>query len=200
MINKGRKGAYIEKIKQALNSFIRFHEINYKINIKIKNENKNETTEDEQVPKPEEVINLIFKANPRGKVSISLMAYSGIRPKVLGNYEGKDGLVLGDIEDLDIEKLEFTKKPAKINIRSSLSKTDNRYFTFLNEKGCRYFIGYLRERSNRGEKLGPNSPLLKIDSRGGYAFGYTFLRTLLVSREIRDAGFFKIRKNEGGRS
>ena len=203
MINKGRKGAYIGKIKQALNSYIRFHEINYKINIKIKNENKNETTEDEQVPKPEEVVNLIFKANPRGKVSISLMAYSGIRPEVLGSYEGKDGLVLGDIEDLDIGKLEFTKKPAKINIRSSLSKTDNRYFTFLNEKGCGYIIEYLRERSKRGEKLGPDSPLLKIDSRGGYASGYNFLRTLLVSREIRDviidAGFYKIRKDERGK-
>ena len=195
MSNRGRRGSYIGAIKKALNSYIRFNDINYKINIKIKNETKSETTEDEQVPSPEDIANLILVANPRGKVSISLMAYSGFRPEVLGSYEGTDGLVLGDLEDLNIDKLEFAKIPAKINVRSSLSKTDNRYFTFLNEKGCRYVIEYMKERINRGERLSKESSLLKIDSRGGFESGYAFPRTQLVSTEIRDviinAGFYK---------
>ena len=214
MTMKGRRGAYIGKLKHSINSFLKFNDINYRINIKIKNENKNETTEDEQVPTPEDVRNLVFKAFSRGKVSICLMAYSGLRPEVLGSYEGDDGLILSDLEDLDIDEMEFRNIPAKINVRSSLSKTDNRYFTFLNDYGCKNIIEYLQERRKGGEKLSPDSPLLKIDTRGGFTYTddkkeikerkskYKFLRTLLVSREIRDviieAGFYKTQVDAKG--
>lgn len=199
MFKKGSKGAYIEKFRQVLRSWTKFNKIDYRINLKIKNANKNETTEDEQVPKPEDVTNLIFKAGPRGRVSISLMAFSGLRPESLGNYLGDDGLVLSDLEDFDLKTLSFRKIPAKINIRSSISKADNKYFTFLNERGCNHVIDYLRKRKEAGEELGPHSPLLQIDLRGAYQYRKSgnekvkerksergFLRTALVTREIRD--------------
>lgn len=196
MFEKGNKGAYIEKFKQAIRSFTQFNDINYVIKLKIKNSNKNETTEDERVPTREELSKFLLLASPRGKVSISLMAFSGLRPESLGYFRGEDGLILNDIEDLDLKKLAFKNIPAKINIRSSISKTDNRYFTFLNEEGCKYIIDYLKMRIQDGEILTAESPLLGIDTRGAYQIngqvkerksGHRFLRTSLITREIRQA-------------
>ena len=196
MLKKGRKGAYIEKFRQVLRSWTSFNKIDYRINLKIKNANKNETTENERVPMREELSKFLLLSAPRGKVSISLMAFSGLRPESLGNYEGNDGLVLGDLEDLDIRSLTFRKMPAKLNIRSSISKADNKYFTFLNEEGCMHILDYLNKRREEREILKPESPLLQIDLRGSYKIinetkerksGHTFLRTSLITREIRDA-------------
>ena len=196
MLSKGRKGAYVEKFRQVLRSWTSFNKIDYRINLKIKNSNKNETTEDERVPMRGELSKFLLLSTPRGKVSISLMAFSGLRPESLGSYEGSDGIILSDLDDLDIKSLTFRKIPARINIRSSISKADNKYFTFLNEEGCGYVLEYLRERRNKGELLTLGSPLLQIDLRGAFKItneqkerksGYTFLRTSLITREIRDA-------------
>ncbi|MDE0525251.1 MAG: hypothetical protein OXI27_01430 [Thaumarchaeota archaeon] len=51
-------------------------------------------------------------------------------------------------------------------MRSRLSKIRKKYLTFLAEEGCRYVLGYLRERMSRGERLKPGSPLITTD------FGY----------------------------
>ena len=196
MLSKGKRGAYVEKFRQVLRSWTKFNRIDYTINLKIKNSNKNETTEDERVPMRDELSRFLLLAGPRGKVSISLMAFSGLRPESLGNYEGNDGLILSDMEDLDIRTLTFRKIPAKVNIRSSISKADNRYFTFLNEEGCGYVLEYLSKRRDSGEILTSESPLLQIDLRGAYKItnelkerksGHTFLRTALITREIRDS-------------
>ncbi len=196
MLSKGRRGAYVEKFRQVLRSWTSFNKIDYRITLKIKNSNKNETTEDERVPMRDELSKFLLLSTPRAKVSISMMAFSGLRPESLGSYEGSDGIILSDLEDLDIRSLTFRKIPAKVNIRSSISKADNKYFTFLSEEGCNYVLEYLRERKNKGEVLTPDSPLLQIDLRGAFKItnelkerksGHTFLRTSLITREIRDA-------------
>ena len=186
MIESNHKGAYIGKFKQVIRSWLMFNDIDYKIKINIPNENVNETTLDERVPTKEELAKIIRKASSRGRVSISLMAFSGLRPESLGDYEGKDGLTLKDIEDLDFNALKFTNIPAKINIRNNLSKARFRYFTFLNEEGCKYVIDYLSERKAYGEVLTEKSPLLIPDPVNA-STRWEFLRTMLVTREIREA-------------
>lgn len=186
MIASGKKGAYVGKFKQVLRSFLIFNDIDYRIRINIPNESVNETTEDERVPTSDDVARLLRKATTRGKVSVSLMAFSGFRPESLGNYEGNDGLKLSDLEDLDLETLNFKVIPARVNIRRNLSKARIKYFSFLGEEGCKYVLDYLEERKAIGEELKPESPVLIPDPANPNA-RWTHLRTMLVTREIRQA-------------
>jgi hypothetical protein len=50
-------------------------------------------------------------ASLRGRVSIALMAFSGLRPQSLGNYDGSDGIRLGDFPKAEIHPggVEFKK-------------------------------------------------------------------------------------------
>jgi len=77
-------------------------------------------------------------------------------------------------------------------VRPNLSKIRKKYFTFLAEEGCKYVLGYLRERMTRGETLKPNSPL--VTSGYGYRLkgwskldGNTtrFLTTNVISKAVR---------------
>lgn len=186
MIERGLKGAYIAKFKHVLRSWLLFNDTDYKIRINIPNENVNETTEDETVPTSDEVARILRKATSRGRVSISLMAFSGLRPEVLGSYEGNDGLTLSDIEELDVDSLTFDVMPTRINVRNNLSKARFKYFTFLGEEGCRYLLDYLQERRSAGELLTPESSLL-IPNPTNRSTKWKNLRTMLVTREIRKA-------------
>ncbi|MCW6159096.1 MAG: hypothetical protein LVQ63_06430 [Thermoplasmatales archaeon] len=80
---------------------------------------------------------MIRKASTRGRVSIALMAFSGLRPESLGNHQGNDRLRFSDFEDIKITKkgIEFEKVPAKLILRPSLSKARHQYFTFVSEEG-----------------------------------------------------------------
>lgn len=186
MISDGKKGAYVGKFRQVIRSWLVFNDIDYKIKINIPNENVNENTLNERVPTKDELSKILRMATPRGRVSIALLAFSGLRPESLGNYEGTDGLLLGDIEDLNIENVSFTHIPAKVNVRNGLSKARFRYFTFLGQEGCKYIKDYLEERRKSGEVLNRESPLLIPDASNA-STRRNFLRTLLVSREIRNA-------------
>ncbi len=155
MIGQGLKGAYVAKFKHDLRSWLLFNDIDYKIRINVPNENVNETIENERVPTSDELARILRKATSRGEVSMSLMAFSGLRPEVLGSYEGNDGLILGDIEDLDIDTLKFTVIPARINVRSNLSEARFKYFTFLGKERYRYLLDYLQERKTNGQNLKP---------------------------------------------
>jgi len=57
------------------------------------------------------------------------MAFSGLRPQVLGNYDGSDGLRLSNLLEakIDNEKklIEFTQIPTLIRVRKPLSKANH---------------------------------------------------------------------------
>ena len=158
---------------------------------KILGESRIQSTE--IVPEPAQ-LDLIFPvATVRARVSISIMAFSGVRPEVLGNIDGTDGLVLGDIPDLDIQALQFKVIPAQVIVRRALSKVRHQYFTFLNQKGCDYLLAYLKERVKEGEQLGPQTPVIKSDSRKKEAASLNkenikyFVCTQNISEEIKRA-------------
>ncbi len=97
-----------------------------------------------------------------------MIAFAGIRPQVMGLADGTDGLCLSDLQDLvlDGQNIKFSKMPARVVVRPNLSKTRNKYFTFLTEEGCKYVLGYLQQRLAKEEILKPESPLITTD------FGY----------------------------
>jgi len=103
---------------------------------------------------------------------MSLMAFAGLRPQVMGNADASDGLRISDIGDLAIaseggrQGVSFARMPAMVTVRAQLSKTRNRYFTFLTVQGCGYVLGYLRKRIAEGEVLGPDTPVIAMT--GGY--------------------------------
>ena len=162
---------YIDGILKSIKSWLIFNYIELKRKIKIANAGIPVNIQDEQVPTKTQLQSILNVANPRTRTSISLMAFSGIRPQVMGNYDGSDGLKLADLPDLVIESdgksVSFAHIPAMVIVRASLSKTKNRYFTFLPSEGCEYVLGYLRKRISAGEKLTGNSPVISLEQ--GYS-------------------------------
>lgn len=183
---EGKAGSYIVRYKKVLRSWAKFNGIDIKLDVNIANENESPTLDNERVPSKEELSRLLRKATSRGRVSIPIMAFSGFRPETLGNYEGTDGLRLGDIKELKIsDEIEFTKIPATIMVKTRLSKARNQYFSFIGEEGITYIKEYLEERKKNGEELTYESPLLQFDVRGTKK--NDFMRTMLVTRDIREA-------------
>ncbi len=182
--SQGKAGSYIGRIEKALRSWLKFNDIDIKMNIKVKGSNENPTIANERVPNKEELSKILRKASLRGRVAIALIAFSGLRPESLGNYGGTDGIRLGDLKELNIETLEFEKVPTMIVVRSSLSKAKHQYFTFIPEEGVTYILDYLQDRKKRGENLTSDSPLLNLDEKG--VKKHNFLRTQLITRNIRE--------------
>ena len=67
-----------------------------------------------------------------------------------------------------------------------MSKARFKYFSFLGDEGCKYVTDYLHERKDAGETLTAQSPLL-VPTASNYKTKWKNLRTMLVTREIRDA-------------
>jgi len=158
---------YIEGILKSIKSWLVFNYIELKRKIKIANAGIPVNIQDEQVPTKTQLQSILNVSNPRTRSSISLMAFSGIRPQVMGNYDGTDGLKLADLPDLVItsegKSVSFAHVPAMVVVRATLSKTRNKYFTFLPSEGCEYVLGYLRKRISAGEKLALDSPVISLE-------------------------------------
>ena len=184
---QGKAGSYIVRFKKVLRSWLSFNGLDIKLKVNIAGEYDAPTIRDERVPSKEELDRIIRMATPRGRVSIALMAFSGLRPESIGNYDGSDGLRLGDFVEAEItdEGLKVSKIPTMIVIRKGLSKARHQYFTFVPEQTLTYINEHLAERVGNGEDLGRDTPLLGFDPRGTRK--NRFLRTNLVTRDIKEA-------------
>jgi len=130
------------------------------INIKIKS-SQPKIAQTERVPTKDELRKILSVADVRARAAIGLMAFFGLRPEVLGNYRGTDGLKVRDIPELEIgSRVEFVRVPAMVIVRANLSKAGHQYFTFLGEEGCEYLEDYLNYRLKQGEILTENSPII----------------------------------------
>ncbi|MEM3191434.1 MAG: hypothetical protein QW292_04935 [Candidatus Parvarchaeota archaeon] len=106
--------------------------------IKIKGAEQSPTLKNERIPTQDELIKILNNATVQSRVTCSLMAFSGLRPEVIGNYEGKDGLKLGDIPDLILgREISFSKIPAMIKVRAELSKSKKTLLHFHRAAGVR---------------------------------------------------------------
>ena len=183
---EGKAGSYIARFKKVILSWLKFNDIRLQLTVNISGENETPTIANERVPSKEELARILRKATSRGRVTIAIMAFSGLRPESLGDYEGTDGLRLGDIKDLRIsDEIQFDKTPSMVMVKNKLSKARHQYFSFIGEEGTTYIREYLEERRKQGEELTYDSPLLQFDVRG--VKKNNFLRTTLVTRDIREA-------------
>lgn len=184
---EGKAGSYIARFKKVLRSWFSFNGLDVRLKVNISREYETPTIADEKVPSKAELDKVIRMATPRARVAIALMAFSGLRPQSLGNYDGTDGIRLGDFVEAEIsdEGVKFDKVPAMLVVRKGLSKIRRQYFTFVPEQTITYIKEYLERRIDSGEKLGKDTPLLGFDARG--VKKNRFLRTTLVTRDIREA-------------
>jgi len=117
--------------------------------------------DNERVPTREELQRILDVSPMREKVAASLTAF-GFRPQVFGDFLGRDGLVLGDVPEMEVagREVRFSKVPALVMLRKTISKKRNAYFAFAPQQACDYLKNYLEWRIGRGEVLSPESPLL----------------------------------------
>ena len=187
---RGMAGSYIESSVKAVKSWLHHKGKHMTRKIKVRGATYTPTLVDERVPTQEELKKIFLSATPKDRVSCVLMAHCGLRPEVIGNYKGDDGLRIGDFPEMKIEgeTIEFEKVPTIVMIRPELSKTNLKYFSFLSEEGCLFLKNYLEERIRKGEKLGKDTDI--ISSRNT---NKKFIRALNIGdgirNSIRKAGF-----------
>jgi integrase len=191
---KKRAGSYIESTTKAVKSWLAHSGVKLTLPIRIHGATDTPSLREERTPTQDELRAILLAATPKDRVSCSLMAFAGVRPEVLGNYRGNDGLRLGDFKDLKISgmKVEFDQTPALIEVRKELSKAGNRYFTYVGEEACGYVRQYLEDRLRAGEKLSPESDLIHPKGAGGF-HDKAFVTTINIGdgirKSIRGAGF-----------
>jgi len=189
---EGRSGGYIANIIKPLKSWLEFNGKQLLQRIKVPGRGELVRVGDERPPTQEELGKILGMTDFRRKVACSLVAFSGLRLEVLGDYLGNDGLQLRDFPEIVIEdeKVDFKRIPTVILVRRTLSKTGNQYFTFLCDEGCEYLKQYLEWRLRIGEKLTPKSPII-TPTRTSLVGEH--IRTLnigdLMRKAIRNAGF-----------
>jgi len=99
---RGMAGSYITSSMKALKSWLAHNSIFIKRPIKIKGAERTPTLKNERVPTQKELGRIFRDATLRDRVSCAIMAFSGVRPEVLGNYVGHDGLTIGDFPEMEI--------------------------------------------------------------------------------------------------
>jgi integrase len=181
---RGVAGSYIVRTMKAAKSWLLHNGIKVSRPVKVRGAKRTPTLENERVPTQEELRTILLSGTPRIRTACALVAFSGVRPEVLGSYRGDDGLVLEDFPELEMRKgsVSFATTPTLIRIRPELSKNSNGYLTFLSAEGCEYVRQYLEERLRAGERLGPKTDLIHPDRAGKQ-----FIRTINIGDAIRTA-------------
>ena len=192
MEEKNYSPGYIENTIKSVKSWLAHFEIEIKRKIKIANADSTPTLENEQVPNAEEITEIFNRTSLREAVAISLISKAGLRPQVMGNHDGTDGLKVGDMPDIIIENdvAKCMQVPPRIIVRKTLSKARHQYFTFLSSVGTKKLLAYLNDRLVHGETITADSPLISPNTTHRYGRGKNtnkkFLPTLRISKLIRD--------------
>jgi hypothetical protein len=161
-VKQGMSGSFVQSELKSIRAWLSWHSISITKKIKIPGANRRPSLKNETVPSQDELKKILNSADTRERVAISLVAFSGVRLEAIGDYDGSDGLTIGDFPELEIKDgtVSFSKIPTLVKIREELSKTDNQYFTFFGPEGCQYLKAYLESRIQHGEKLNKDSPLI----------------------------------------
>ena len=190
---KGNAGSYIKSTVKGVKSWLLFNGIKLPRQIKVKDADKSPTLSEERIPTPDELKRIFNSGDSRERTACALVAFTGVRIGVLGNYKGTDGLRLKDIPDLNVEgkEIRFLRVPAQVNIREELSKSGKKYFTFLGQEGCMYMENYLIERIRSGEVITPESAIITAAKLGFREKQHITAVNVgdLMRNAIRNAGF-----------
>lgn len=151
----GTVANYVAAIKNRM----QYDGIPFTRNIKIPNRTHHPTVENEVVPTKDQIIAFLRNAKPATQVIISLLAFLGIRFKVIADIRIKD---LPEMRITD-EKIIFEKIPTRVKVRKELSKNGKEYQTFLIETGCMILKNSLEIRIKKGEQLNSESLLVPTE-------------------------------------
>jgi integrase len=188
--SQGKAVSYIMRFKKVSHSWLTFNNFDSKLQgVKIKGANLSPTIQDKRPLTKEELDKILRNASLRRRAIISILAFSGIRPESLGNYNGMDEIVSKDIEGLEItnQGINFKIFQPMLKIRPTLSKKGKEYFTFLPEQARKYIKDYLDFKLIKGEKLNLGSPLIIEDPRGSPTKNTGFISTPFLLRDVRKA-------------
>jgi hypothetical protein len=183
---EGYAGSYIETIVKAVKSWLQHNDKQLKSKVKITDVGDTPTLQDERTPTQDEFGRVIRASEPDARVVVCLVAHSGLRPEVLGDYHGQDGLRLGDFLELEIDNknktVRFTDLPTFIRVRKKLSKGRHQYLTLLSEEGAAYLQEFLESRMRQGEQLSSESSVIRARH-----VRKQFIRTTNICDKIRDS-------------
>ena len=187
--SQGYKRETINNYFKALRSWLSYNDIELRRRVKLSRTESKRV----MVPSPNDVAFILRDAGPRQAVCVGCVAYGGLRTDVLGQPRKYDGLQLGALPDLDLDSLEFTRVPALVFVRSSLSKIRMPYRTFIPEVTCNHITEYLKLRRTKfEEELTEESPLVAVrlgwNSKGfRESSGNFHVRSKTISQDIRTA-------------
>ncbi len=187
---------YISLYLKAIRSWAEHNHKRLERKIKISNPNKRPTLENERTPTKDELKSVLYndKTPLRTRACIALIAFSGTRIEVLGNYLGLDGLKIKDFPEIEIkdDAISFAKVPTMVVVREELSKARHRYLTFLGGEGSEIVRQHLERRLKEGERLTSESGIISTSEaqalkskRLGIEDRSPFLRTTKIGDEIR---------------
>lgn len=188
---------YITGIMKVIKSWLNYNDITLTRKIKIRNASSTPTIENEQVPSQAELARIFRNSSSRVRLAEALMAFADLRPETLGNHDGSDGLELRDLPEVritaDKKRVEFDKIPTRVNVRANLSKTRQKYFTFLGSEGCAYLKEEIEARMRRMEELKPDSPVIEYERLSVKEKPHLKTRkiTALIRKAMRKAGVYK---------
>jgi hypothetical protein len=184
MEKSGKAGGYIQSALKAVKSWLSHNGKEVKRKIKIKGLEDTPSLRDERVPTNAELKRIFLSGDMKARVACALIAHSGLRIEVLGNYMGNDGLRIKDLPEIKIEKgsVDFEQIPTMLIARRELSKAGHQYFTFLSEEGTGYLRDYLEERIREGEEINSDSAVVTPKLRMK-----PFIRAGNIGDVVRDA-------------
>ena len=186
MEDRGYAPGYTMGFVKTFKSWLAHFDVETRRRIKVKNPNQTPTLQDERVPDAHEMSEVFARASLRSAVMISLMAKSGLRPEVLGNHDGTDGLTMRDLPDVVIHQglAKCIRTPCQITVRAEISKARHQYFTFLTASGTEKLLAYLNDRLACGEPLHGGSAVVAPDHRHTLNRGKNAHKTFLPTRQI----------------
>lgn len=192
MEQRGNAPQYIKTTVTAIKSWLRHFDVEIKRKIRIANVDSTPTLENEKVPEAEEMAEVQRRAPLREGSAISLISKSGLRPEVLGNDDGTDGLRIKDLPDIAMKQGVFKciRSPPMVIVRKNLSKARHQYFTFMTREEAKTVLADLNSRLAIGEPINADSPVIapttSVQRGRGRNSKKPFLPTPRISDSIRD--------------
>lgn len=162
---RGNAGSLIEDYVKSLKSWFLFNDVEVAAK-RIRIPDTGNRYENERPPSPDELNRIFNCADLRARAAVSLMAFAGVRPGVLGDFRGTDGLRVADLPELEVDggekSAEFAVVPARVTVRRPISKSRRSYFTFLPGQGCEFVREYLEARMRAGEEVAQESAVVTV--------------------------------------
>ena len=180
----GYSPGYVKSAVTSVKSWLAYWDVGLTRKIRVPGADDPVTLADEKVPERAELTEILSLGGLKARTIKQLIAKSGIRPQVVGNYGGTDGLRLGDLPDLALSssKAYFQIHPPMVVVRRPVSKSRRQYFVFLTWAAETTVLTYLNQRLSLGEALSTNSPVVSPDRSDR-----PFMRTVKVSQLVRDS-------------